>query len=123
MVAGCSGSPSPRPSSILPTATQSVIGTEELPFAQPSSTPFPEDRREALQAVLDQAVASGVTGVTAAVVSARGFWSGAAGVDGGGHRVVPTSMVAIASVTKTFTAAEVVHLAASGKLDLDAPAS
>jgi CubicO group peptidase (beta-lactamase class C family) len=32
-------------------------------------------------------------------------------------------MVAIASVTKTFTAAEVVHLAASGKLDLDAPAS
>jgi D-alanyl-D-alanine carboxypeptidase len=37
--------------------------------------------------------------------------------------LTPKAMMNIASISKTFAAAEVLHLAASGKLDLDAPVS
>jgi CubicO group peptidase (beta-lactamase class C family) len=104
-----------------------VIPDKELPFAAPSSAGYSRDRQAALQKILDQATASkdslGVRGITAAVVSAKGSWSGASGVDGSGTPLVPTSMMDIASITKTFTAAEILHLAAAGKLSLDAPAS
>ncbi len=62
-------------------------------------------------------------GVTAAVVSPQGVWSAAAGVDGVGAPLQPDSGMALASITKTFTAAEVMLLAERGKVDLDAAAS
>jgi D-alanyl-D-alanine carboxypeptidase len=62
-------------------------------------------------------------GVTVAVVSPAGVWSVAAGTDGDGVALQPNSGMALASITKTFTAAEVVLLAQRGQLDLDAPAS
>jgi len=55
------------------------------------------------------------------VVTPAGTWSGAAGVDGAGTPVVPSSAMGIASVTKTFVAAEVLLLASRGLVDLDAP--
>ena len=62
-------------------------------------------------------------GVTVAVVSPQGVWTSAAGVDGDGTVLRTDSGMALASITKTFTAAEVLLLAERGQLDLDAPAS
>jgi CubicO group peptidase (beta-lactamase class C family) len=62
-------------------------------------------------------------GITAAVLSDRGAWAGAAGRDGDGRPLTPKAMMNIASIPKAFAAVEVLHLAASGKLDLDAPVS
>jgi D-alanyl-D-alanine carboxypeptidase len=59
-------------------------------------------------------------GATAAVVTSQGAWAGAAGVDGVGSPLLPESAFAIASVTKTFVAAEVMLLAARGEVALDA---
>ena len=60
-------------------------------------------------------------GMTAAVVTEVGTWQGAAGQDGAGVELVPESAMAIASITKTFMAAEVMRLAGVGLVDLDAP--
>lgn len=85
-----------------------------------------------LQAVLAKVVRLNATipeaetaarGITAAVVTDKWTWSGAAGVDAVGTTLVPTTMLGAASITKTFIAAEVVLLAKAGKLDLDAPLS
>jgi D-alanyl-D-alanine carboxypeptidase len=99
-------------------------------FPEPGAGRFPPDRAAALQAVLDGAVrahaffaGSGAPGVTAAVLTDQGSWMGAAGKDGDGRLLVPEAMMGIASISKTFTAAEVLHLAAAGRVDLDAPMS
>lgn len=77
-----------------------------------------------MQQLLESWVTAGFTpGLTAAVVSDTGSWSGAAGVDGAGAKLAANSTAAIGSVTKTFVAAEVMHLAAEGEIDLDAPMS
>jgi D-alanyl-D-alanine carboxypeptidase len=60
-------------------------------------------------------------GITAAVVTEDGTWQGAAGQDGAGVDLVPESAMAIASITKTFVAAEVMQLAGLGLVGLDAP--
>lgn len=86
------------------------------------------DDGAALQAVLDDVIqrykvapeGSG-RGVTAAVVTDRWRWTGAAGVDGTGKKLEPRTEVALASITKTFVAAEVMKLAGEGKVDLDKP--
>jgi D-alanyl-D-alanine carboxypeptidase len=75
------------------------------------------DLDEALDTWLES---GGLPGVTAAVVTPDGSWAGAAGVDGAGTPLVPESAMAIASITKTFTAAEVMLLSARGLVDLDA---
>lgn len=76
-----------------------------------------------MQDVLRNEVGAGTPGVVAAVVTDHGTWEGSAGVDGRGVMVDADALMAIGSVSKTFTAAEVLHLAAVGKVDLDAPMS
>jgi D-alanyl-D-alanine carboxypeptidase len=94
------------------------------PFPSLPGAALPAQQAAALQKELDRWVESGLLpGVTAAVASPAGTWSGAAGVDGRGNRLEPHSGMALASVSKTFTAAEVMLLAEQGKVDLDAPAS
>ena len=91
-------------------------------WAAAGNRALPAKTSAALQQALDDWVAARrLVGVSAAVVSAAGTWSGAAGVDGAGVRLQPTSALGIASVTKTFVAAEVVQLASRGLLNLDAP--
>ena len=136
-LAGCTGSITPfagedtsaaTAASSPPTATSAtgrVLSVQQLPFPAPPGSALPAARQQALQDALDRAVrdSSQLVGVTAAVVSASGSWTGAAGIDGEGVRLVPQAMMAIASITKTVTAAEVVFLEQSGLIDLDAPAS
>ena len=93
-------------------------------MAAPSAEAMADPVAQTLQVLLDDWVAAGNgTGVTAAVVSPAGLWSGAAGVDGAGGPVAPESAMSIADITKTFTAAEVMLLAGRRLVDLDRPIS
>jgi D-alanyl-D-alanine carboxypeptidase len=102
-----------------------VLDAAALPFADPSAAALPAPRRQALQQALDETVRNStrVPGVTAAVLSPAGAWTGAAGVDGAGTPLVPEATTDIGSVTKTFTAAEVLVLVGQHLIELDAPAS
>ncbi len=67
-------------------------------------------------------VASGAPDAIAAVITEEGTWAGAAGIAGAnGRKATPEDEFAIASITKTFTAALVMRLAEQGRMDLDEP--
>ena len=78
-----------------------------------------DSRAATLQAVLDAAIEDGLPGVAATVLAADGeAWSGAAGTADGVNPVEVSSQFAIASLTKTVIAAEVLRLAEEGSLRL-----
>lgn len=86
--------------------------------------PVPKAQAAALQAAVDRARSAFGLGAVAVGISADATvgWSGAAGPPRDG--VTPlggTTPFAIASVTKTFTAAIVLQLAEEGRIRLDAP--
>jgi D-alanyl-D-alanine carboxypeptidase len=98
--------------------------SEELPWSSPSEQKLPAETVSALQKSLDGYLETqDAPGATAAVVTSEGVWSGAAGVDGVGSPLQPESAFAIASITKTFVAAEVLLLSAREELELDAAIS
>ncbi|HWD80830.1 MAG TPA: serine hydrolase domain-containing protein [Kribbella sp.] len=95
-------------------------------FPAPSTRVLAPDKAKALQAVLDQIVEfpdspSGSSGATAAVVTDQWTWSGAVGTDSRGTPLTADTSMAVASITKTFVAAEVMLLASQGKLNLELP--
>ena len=116
-----------RPAASTPTVTPSTSPAPALGAAiwpEPSDAQFPAETAAKMTAEVTSWVDRGLLpGVTAAVVSPQGVWSAAAGVDGVGAPLQPDSGMALASITKTFTAAEVMLLAERGKVDLDAAAS
>ena len=86
------------------------------------TTGLDKSKAAALQAVLDSAVSAGAPDVMAAVISDEGVWTGAAGIGGpDGRRATAADTFAIASVTKTFTAALILRLVEQGRMNLDAP--
>lgn len=105
--------------------TETAGGPTSAPLLpSPSTVVLPASTTDALDRVLDEWLTTEeLPGVTAAVVTPNGSWAGAAGVDGAGTPLVPEAAMAIASITKTFTAAEVMLLSARGLVDLDAPAT
>ncbi|MFI6825827.1 serine hydrolase domain-containing protein [Kribbella sp. NPDC050241] len=114
---GCSGG---SPATSTP-ATAAI-------FLDPATTPLDQAKAKALQDVLAKIVAtpnleSGSRGVTATVVTDRWTWSGAAGKDARGTALTADTSMAVASITKTFVAAEVMLLVKAKKVDLDAPIS
>ena len=91
-------------------------------WAPPGSGDLSAQTADELQAAIDKWVEQGsLKGVTAAVVTPEGVWSGAAGVDGAGTPLQPDSALSLQSISKTYTAAEVMLLAGRGLVDLDAP--
>ena len=91
-------------------------------WAPPGTADLSTQTADKLQAAIDQWVEQGsLKGMTAAVVTPDGVWSGAAGVDGAGTPLQPDSALSIMSISKTYTAAEVMLLAGRGLVDLDAP--
>ena len=117
-----------RSAAIDPSASHApAVPVDLLPFREPSTAQLPAETRLALLGVLDrvmtQARTLGIAGMTAAAVTPDGAWAGATGTDGQGNGLVPQSMMGIASITKTVVAAEVLHLADTGLVELDAPAS
>jgi CubicO group peptidase (beta-lactamase class C family) len=119
------------PAPVVPPPLPSVLFVWPT-FPDPPSTPLPVPAVDGFQAVLNHAVETndmlpesraGAAGITAAVVTDRGIWTGAAGVDGRGVPLVPTSRSKIAGITNTAVAAEVLRLADARRMDLDAPLS
>ncbi len=98
--------------------TTGAYGLGEFP--EPPTKAFSSTTVAALQAVLDAAVDSGLTGVTATVMAAdRAVWSGAAGVTGEALEPMKTgSQFEVASIEKTIIAAEAMRLSEDGLLDL-----
>jgi D-alanyl-D-alanine carboxypeptidase len=118
LVASCSGTSGQQ------TSQASEARREQPLWSSPSEQELPPDTAGALQAGLDRYLQTqDAPGATAAVVTREGVWSGAAGVDGVGSPLQPESAFAIASITKTFVAAEVLLLSAREELELDAPVS
>ena len=127
LLASCSAGPR-APSVASPSdaisATGAVTSGQGLPWPAPPERPLPDEVSAGLRAEVDRWIDDRLLpGVTVAVVTPDGTWSGAAGVDGAGTPLRPDSGMALASITKTFTAAEVMLLAERGLVDLDAPAS
>jgi D-alanyl-D-alanine carboxypeptidase len=118
-------------------STQDATGSGATPLSSPAAAKyslghFPDvptgslsdSTVRALQAVLDAAVKHGLPGITATVLGADGgAWSGAAGTADGMHPVKVRSEFAIASITKTVIAAEVMWLSERGLLRLSDPVS
>ncbi|MGA8047160.1 MAG: serine hydrolase, partial [Dermatophilaceae bacterium] len=127
MVAACTGSGTdPEPTASMttePLPTLSEVSTA-LPWPAAPTSAVPAEDATAMVAEMQRWVDAGfLPGATAAVVSPKGEWSGAVGVDGQGKALEPTSGMALAQITQTFVAAEALLLAEQGKLDLDVPAS
>ena len=117
--AGDGGATSTAPTSTTTAPTSTTTGSTTT-WPAPGTAALPT--ADAMQAALDDWIAAGrLDGVTASVVTADGVWSGAAGVDGAGSKLQPDSGLSIMSVTKTYTAAEVLLLASRGSIDLDTP--
>ncbi len=119
----------PTPTTNVPVTT--VPATVQK-FPDPGTAPLEPAKARVLQAVLAQIVSryaiapeaeSAAPGVTAAIVTDRWIWSGAAGKDASGTALTPTTSMAVASITKTFIAAEVMRLARDEQIDLRAPIS
>lgn len=122
--ASCSSAADQPPTGAATSTASAMPAVPALPWPELPEVAFPADRANRMQDQLDGWVARGLLpGVTAAVATPQGVWSGAAGVDGAGAALKPESGMALASITKTFTAAEVMLLAERGKVDLDSPAS
>ncbi|KRE56939.1 serine hydrolase [Phycicoccus sp. Soil748] len=116
-------SPGHGAGSVTGTPTTSTAATGAV-WSQLPTSALPADRITKLQHEINRWVATGLLkGVTAAVATPQGVWGGAAGVDARGVALVPGSGLALGSITKTFTAAEVMLLAERGKIDLDRSAS
>jgi D-alanyl-D-alanine carboxypeptidase len=127
LAGGCTSDGGNTPS---PTISGVVTSTSANRFPDPATTPFPAAEAAALNGILAGVVSdyalspsAGAPGITAAALSDHGSWTGAAGTAGDGKPLRPDSMMSIASITKTFTAAEVMMLAVRGKVNLDAPMS
>jgi D-alanyl-D-alanine carboxypeptidase len=122
-LAGCGGNGGDK-------AAVPATSAPGLPFAEPATTALDPAKAQALQAVLAKIVSryadspddeAASRGVSAAVVTDQWTWSGAAGKDALGTALTPTTSMGVASITKTFVAAEVMLLAKDKKIDLDAP--
>lgn len=98
--------------------SEAAEGFQTAAFAALGVEPVSAELAAELQAVLD-ASAEG-HGLTATVITAAGTWSGASGSTATAERaMVPDDQMAIASITKTIVAAQVMQLVEAGKLRLD----
>lgn len=104
------------------TSTTSTVPRSAPLWGPPGTAALDSASVGKLQAALDAWVDAGhLIGLTAAVVTPDGVWSGAAGVDGAGTALQADSALSIMSISKTFTAAEVLLLSSRGLVDLDKP--
>ena len=122
---GASSTSTSRTTGLSATVSLESPKLSDLPFPVPGAAALPagesKELTEAIAAAVGPKRDSSLPGITAAVVTPSASWSTAAGRDGTGAPLVTSDEMAIGSISKTFTAAEVLTLAARGKIDLDAP--
>lgn len=123
--AGTTGSavwttPAPAPALALATPARTAPAPGAAPAAGRAGTPLPP-----LQALLDQLVAEGATGVLARVDDGTKVRSYASGTlqRGSGNPETPAARFRVGSVTKSFTSTVVLQLVGEGKLHLSDPVS
>jgi D-alanyl-D-alanine carboxypeptidase len=90
-------------------------------FAHINEGPVSDREAADLQAILNDI--AGEPGVSATVMSADGTWSGAVGKADGVRDVTVDDQFAIASITKSLVAAQVMQMVEAGELGLDDPAA
>jgi beta-lactamase class A len=105
-----SASPS-DPAAAFPTAA----------FADINEYPVSERAAAEFQAILNEM--AGRAGMAATVMSPDGTWIGATGKADGVRDVRVDDQFAIASITKSIVAAQVMQMVEAGELDLDDPAT
>ena len=86
-----------------------------------SEEPVSDETATELQAILNDL--AGAAGMTATLMTAAGTWSGAAGKADGVRDIGVDDQFAIASVTKSVVAAQVMQMVEAGELGLDDPAA
>ena len=119
----------PRPTAVpgqtaASTPTPAPTGAWHFPvasFAGLADGPVPRDLAAVLQGVLESS--AGGQGVTAAVISPQGTWSGATGLAAVDRAMVPDDQMGIGSITKTIVAAQVMQLVEAGEIGLSDPAA
>lgn len=136
LVVGCATT-SPRattaPPSPTPTATAPPASTA-TPTAQPTATAFPTEAFAALadapvsaelaatlQAALATHDVTGGGGMSATVITALGTWSGTIGKADGVRDLQVDDQFAVASITKSVVAAQVLLMVEAGEIRLDDP--
>jgi len=93
-----------------------------VPLGSIPSAALDDERAAKMQEVLDAAISLGAPDVIASVITEQGTWAGAAGIAGPeGRKATADDEFAIASLSKTLTAALLMRLAEKGTIDLDAP--
>ncbi|MFW5472284.1 serine hydrolase domain-containing protein [Knoellia sp. CPCC 206450] len=124
MVVGCSADEPAVDPTGSPSTSASASDAGGRPWPAIPGERLPQEEGVALRREMDRWAREGfVRGATAAVVSPRGVWSSATGVDGAGATLDARSGMALGEITMTFVAAELLLLAERGKVDLDRPAS
>ena len=120
---GCGGSGGSTTGASVPASSSSAAHPTSSPsWPKPASAALPKATANQLRAQLASYIAAKhLVGLSAAVVTPKGSWAGAVGVDGAGKAIRADSALAIASTTKTFVAAEILLLSQEGKIKLDAP--
>ena len=119
------------PSRDVPSPAAAASVSEPAPryalgdFPEPPTSPVADETAGAMQDLLNAAVQGGLLpGISATVMSADiGVWTGVAGSAAGADPVEVGSQFAIASITKTVIAAEVMRLVEGGHLRLSDPVS
>lgn len=86
-------------------------------FVDVSPEPASDDAAAKFQAILDDMAAEGA--MTATVMSPDGTWSGAAGTADGVRDMRVDDQFFIASITKSFVAAQIMQMVEAGELTLD----
>ncbi|MEO6350540.1 MAG: serine hydrolase domain-containing protein [Candidatus Limnocylindrales bacterium] len=86
-------------------------------FAGLSDEPVSDELAAELQDVLEMSAEG--AGLTAAVITPKGTWSGATGLAAGDRAMVPNDQMSIAHVSQTLVAAQVMQLLEAGQLSLD----
>jgi CubicO group peptidase (beta-lactamase class C family) len=118
-LAGCAQTPkgtdTPSVAQASPSERREAFPTAA--FADISEDPVSEEAAAQFQAILDDMAGGG--GMAATVMTADGTWSGATGKADGVRDVRVDGQLAIASVTKSVIAAQVMQMVEVGELALD----
>ena len=123
-IVALTGCASPAGTASTQPATPTTKADASFPtarFAAIGEDPVSDDMADELLSILND-MADG-SGVAATVMSADGTWSGAAGKADGVRDVEVDSQFAIASITKTVIATQVMQMVEAGELGLDDPAT
>jgi D-alanyl-D-alanine carboxypeptidase len=131
--AGSTASPGPATTAaataaprFVPPATGSTTSSTAFPtgaFAAITEDPVSEALAAKLQAALATHDVTGWGGMSAAVMTSAGTWTGTTGKADGVRDVQADDQFAIASITKSVVAAQVMLMVEAGELGLDDPAA